>query len=87
MANSIKNFARSIHKKIGNMLDDEKITPRGGSSSINHTKDSIYSNLDPAKLTKVLKNLREGNPREFLILAEEFEDTQVALATIEKIML
>ena len=74
MAFNIKKSLKNIHAKLGSMLNDEKITPRGGSSSINHTKDSIYSNLDPAKLTKVLKNLREGNPREFLILAEEFEE-------------
>jgi len=70
----MKALIKSIHKKISSLLEDNKIKPRGGSSAINYTKDSIYSNLTPAKLTSVLKNLREGNPREFLILAEEFEE-------------
>lgn len=74
MGKSIKSFAKSIHSKIGNLLEGEKITPRGGSSLINHTKDSIYKGLTPTKLATVLNNLREGNPRDFLILAEEFEE-------------
>lgn len=56
-------------------LEQQQLKPQGGYVSVlNYTTQTIYSGLTPQRLAAILIELRQGWSRDFLILAEEFEE-------------